>query len=132
MNRFTEDPLAAPFWEGCRRGELMIQRCEACGGAQSYPRSFCGHCHAPGPRWIRASGRARVYAVTRIDRAPVVGESGGEILAIVELEEGPRLLTHIVDAQPDVAAIGARVSVRFDELFADDPPYPVFTLEGGA
>ena len=98
MNRFADDPVARPFWEGCQQGQLMIQRCRECGRAQFYPRSFCSDCHASDPLWIRASGAAVVYAVTRVDRPPVVGASGGELLAVVELEEGPRLLTHIVDA----------------------------------
>lgn len=129
MNRFVQDPIANTYWEGCVRGELWIQRCRPCGRAQFYPRAACTACLARDPDWIQASGEGIVYAITRVDRPPELGTSGGEFLAIVELEEGPRMLTHIVGAGESLPDIGARVSVRFEPLDGDDVRYPVFTID---
>lgn len=128
MNRFAQDPVAEPHWQGRARGELWIQRCLACSRAQFYPRSSCASCGTRDPGWMRASGRGVVYAVTRVDRPPVQGEAGGQVLALVELDEGPRLLTHIVTDSPDLPTIGSPVQVEFAAIAGDEGLHPVFSL----
>lgn len=130
MNGFAADPVAGPYWDGCARHELWVQQCMSCGTAQFYPRALCASCGEREIAWERASGRGSIYAITRVDRPPVRGESGGELLALVELDEGPRVLTHIVGAGGEMLpTIGTRVSVTFASLPGSDLPYPVFRME---
>jgi uncharacterized OB-fold protein len=121
------DPVAEGFWQGCRRGELMLQRCSRCERFQFYPRSFCVHCEADDPVWTTASGRGRVYAVTTLQRPPVPDPDGGVVLALVDLEEGPRLLTRVLVGDASQAPIGTPVQVAFRVLpTSGGRPVPVF------
>jgi uncharacterized OB-fold protein len=120
--------LSTPFWEGCARGELRIQRCAACGAHQFYPRPFCVGCGAGEPDWVRACGRAVVTTCTRV-HVPLDESWAGEApywVALVRLEEGPTLMTNLVDT--DEADIGMPVSVRF-RVRADGRTVPVFAPE---
>ena len=103
-----------PFWDGTAEGRLLLPRCLSCATVIWYPRTFCPSCHADGVEWIDASGRGVVYSfsITRKgdgdfrDAAPFV-------LAYVELDEGPRMLTNIVDCDPETVTIGQSVEVVF-------------------
>lgn len=105
--------LAAPFVEGLARGELRYQACAACGAPQTLARYACRSCGATRLEWRTAAGRGTVYAVTVVARAPSeeFRALAPYTLAIVELDEGPRLMGH---AAPGVA-IGDRVRA---EVFA--------------
>jgi uncharacterized protein len=93
----TAKPMPAPtretqpYWDGCKRGELMIQRCVACGQHQFFPRMYCSRCFSERIEWVRASGRATVASFT-IVRRPVSSAFANEIpyvVALVTLAEGP-------------------------------------------
>lgn len=106
-----------PFWEGAARGVLRIQRCPACGAAQFPPRALCGHCHAKAPpRWEQACGRGVIASHTTVHRAPSAAfrEEAPYTLALVTLEEGPRLLVRLRGAVAQAARIGAPVVIGFD------------------
>ena len=82
---------------------LRIQRCDACQRHFFYPRRFCRYCHSTDVRWTTVSGRARLDSYT-INHRPVPGtETLSPVIAIVQLEEGPRMLTNIVGVEPDPA-----------------------------
>ena len=117
-----QDPLMAPYWAGTAEHRLVIQRCGNCGQMQFYPRPFCLGCASAELDWVQASGYATVHTQT-VTRLPVLPDLiPPYIVALVELDEGPRLLTGIVG---DDTAIGDRVQVAWRDR-EDGPPLPVF------
>jgi uncharacterized protein len=121
------------FLEGCRHGELLIQRCETCGRAQFYPRAYCGGCHGRSLRWEAASGAGTVYSFTVVRRAPsaAFADRVPYVLAIVELAEGPRLMSTVVDIDPGEVEIGMPLTLGFEDR-GGDAPLPVFRRGGAA
>ena len=103
-----------PFWDMCRRGQLLIQCCGDCGEYQWYPRGICAHCWSLNIQWVAASGQGTVwtYTVTYQNRTPGF-DQGPYVLALVELEEGVRLFTNIVECEPTAVSIGMPVEVTF-------------------
>lgn len=104
------DTESAPFWEGLAEGKFLLKWCLECGLAHFYPREFCPHCWGA-TEWREASGHATVHATT------TVRQMGFEPfrsnlpynLAIVELAEGPKMLTSVVGCDPDDVHIGLAV-----------------------
>jgi uncharacterized OB-fold protein len=107
----------APFWAGAADGELRAPVCSACARVVLRPRAICPHCHAADLSWRTLSGRGVVYAfgVEQRDVAPDRGLVAPYVVALVDLEEGGRLVTNIVD-DPDDVRIGMAVEVVFVEL----------------
>jgi len=95
-------PETQEFWDGARRGELRIQHCRACGKAYFYPRPFCPHCASRDVEWFTASGRATLYSYV-INHRPARGfeDMAPYIIAVVQLEEGPRMMTNVIGVDPD-------------------------------
>ena len=121
-DRNVADPMTEPFWQACLERKLVIQKCTACGAHQFYPRSFCLACESDRVEWVEASGQGVVYSVTTV-RIPVVDELPPPyILALVDLEEGPRLLTNIEGGD---VRIGDPVSLGWRDRDGL-PPLPVF------
>lgn len=122
------DAESAPYWAATVEGRLMIQRCVACGHYQLYGRSHCLVCRAP-VEWTEASGLGSVYSYTIIRQNP--SRSFRHLLpfvvGLVDLAEGPRLMTNIVDCRPDEVRIGAAVQVRFEPV-SDQAALPLFEL----
>ncbi|MDO8613979.1 MAG: Zn-ribbon domain-containing OB-fold protein [Dehalococcoidia bacterium] len=111
-------PFSRPFWEAARRHELMIQRCSSCQSHIFYPRYNCPHCGSRDLEWVKASGRAKVYTYTVARRPthPAFADRVPYVIAIVELEEGPRLTTNIVDCDPESVRIDMPVEVGFEDV----------------
>ncbi len=103
------------WWEGCGRGELVLQRCGACGKIQHKPRAVCATCLSSEIEHFVASGRGQVYTftVTHQNQAPGFREACPYVLAYVELEEGPRLLTNVIGCDPGEVSVGMQVVVDF-------------------
>ena len=103
------------YWEGAGRGELVLQRCGSCQGVQHRPRGFCVSCLSDDIEHFVASGRGEVYtySVVRQNQMPRFRDAVPYVVAYVQLEEGPQLLTNIVDCDPDVVSIGMPVRVDF-------------------
>jgi hypothetical protein len=116
------DPLHAPFWRAAARRELSIQRCGRCGAHQFFARPFCLACGAEDVGWVVASGRGTVYSMTTVHRQVSPDLPTPYVNALVQLDEGPRLLTRIVGGP---CAIGDRVRVTWQER-AGAPPLPLF------
>jgi len=115
------DALSRPFWEAAERNQLLIQRCTGCGVHQFYPRPFCLRCDGT-VEWVEARGTGWVYSRTTIRIPAGAGLEVPYVSAIVELDEGPRILTTLTDpALPIGAAV--RVAWRARE---NAPPVPVF------
>ncbi len=105
------------FWEGCGRGELVLQRCTRCDQVQHRPRALCPGCLSSDIEHFVASGRGEVYSytVTEQNGLPGFREACPYVLAYVDLEEGPRLMTNIVGCDPVDVHIGMAVQVEFVE-----------------
>ena len=103
------------YWEACARHELTVQRCGACGKVQHRPRAICASCLSGEVETRVASGRGTVHTFTivRQNQVPPFASACPYVLAYVDLEEGPRLLTNIVDCEPDSVAVGMPVQVEF-------------------
>lgn len=121
-------PLTEPFWAACRRHELMVQRCEACGALAFYPRSTCPACGATTLTWQQVSGRGSLYTFTVARRATHrrLVERVPYVIAVVELDEGPHLTSTVVDADVDDLRIGVRLAVDFEDH--EEISIPVFRL----
>ena len=104
-----------PYWEGCGRGELVLQRCGACGTVQHRPRGLCASCLSSELTHFVASGRGTVhtFTVTHQNGMPGFRDACPYVLAYVELAEGPRLMTNVVGCAPERVAIGMPVRADF-------------------
>ena len=103
------------YWEGAGRGELVLQRCTSCGLVQHRPRGVCTECLTSDLEHFVASGRGVVYSCTVIHQngIPPFRDACPYVLAYVDLEEGPRLMTHIVGCAPEDISIGMPVLADF-------------------
>jgi hypothetical protein len=134
---------SAPFWEATRTGTLLVQWCTPCDRGIFYPRSFCPYCGTPGAdsgasaadgastlEWRTASGRATVHAVTVEHNPAATGStfSGGQpyAVALVDLDEGVRMMTNIVGCVPEDVHPGLAVTVTWEPL-SDGRQLPLFT-----
>jgi uncharacterized protein len=113
------------FWDGAKDGRLLVQRCGGCGVLRHPPRPMCPHCHSLEWEAIDASGRGRVYSFVMPHHPPLPFFDDDYIVVLVELEEGVRIVSNLVDIEPDAASIGMPVRVRFD-TFDGDVVLPVF------
>lgn len=111
------------YWEGCGRHELVLQRCRDCGTVQHRPRAVCASCLSNSIEHFTASGRGTVYTytVTRQNGVPPFRDALPYVLAYVDLEEGPRLITNIVGCDPTAVEIGMPVAVDFQDVEPSDP-----------
>src|SRR5215475_2149824 len=108
------NPETKPFWEATAQGRLLLKRCFECGAVIWYPRVICPECASLRTEWFDAAGRGRIYSYTVNHR----GEGAYQglppfVLAYVELDEGPRLMTNVVGAAESELAVGLPVEVVF-------------------
>ena len=117
----------APYWEGCKKHELRIQKCGACGNFQFYPRILCTKCSSDRVEWIKASGRAKVTTFTIVRRpvSPAFADDVPYVVALVALDEGPTMMTNIVGCLPEQVKIGMPVAVTFED-WTEDISIPKF------
>lgn len=105
--------LSRPFWDAANEGRLVLQRCDACGHFRWTPQILCTNCLAEPFTWTEVSGSGRVYSFTIVHRPPTPGFKIPYVLATVELEEGPLMLTQIVGGAPEDVTMDARVEIAF-------------------
>ena len=110
-------PVSAAYFDAAREHRLILQRCPR-DGLFFYPRTRCPECLADDWSWETMSGRAVVHAFTidRVGHDPAQRGRLPLILAIVALEEGPRLTTNIVDCDPGEVEVGMHVEAVFEDL----------------
>ncbi|HEY3694014.1 Zn-ribbon domain-containing OB-fold protein [Phenylobacterium sp.] len=109
-------PLSQPFWAAAREGRLVLQRCGACGAYRWTPQLLCIRCRSEDYAWTQVSGRGRIYSATVVQRAPTPAFQVPYVVAVVELVEGPLMLTRLVDCDPAQVEIGQAVEVAFTKL----------------
>ena len=121
--------LTQPHWDGCKRGELMVQRCEDCGRHVFIPQYACTSCLSEHLEWVPSSGRGTVYSYTTVHRPQQPAFETPYVCAIVELDEGWHMLTNLVGLEPDDVRIGMRVEVAFHAV-SDEVTLPYFRPAG--
>jgi uncharacterized protein len=122
------DSDSRPYWEGLKQGELRIQHCSACSQYVFYPRSLCPYCHTTQLSWEVVSGRGTIYTYTVAHQG--FGAFAADvpfIVALVELEEGVRMMTRIIDVPREQVSVGAAVRVTFQSV-AEDLTLPYFRI----
>jgi uncharacterized OB-fold protein len=127
----TVTPDTRFFWDGLREDRLLVQRCDGCAALRHPPRPMCPRCQSLAWTPIAASGRGTVvsFVMPRHPRFPWFDDD--YVVALVELEEGVRLVTNLVDVAPADVRIGLPVAVRFTR-FDDDLVLPLFAPVPGA
>ena len=109
-------PETETFWRATAAGQLLLPRCDICGTVIWYPKTFCPACRGGAVSWHPAAGTGTIYSFTVVRRAGgAFRDAVPFVLAYVELDEGPRVLTNIVGCDPDEVAIGQPVRVVFSD-----------------
>lgn len=129
----ASDPDSGPFWEGCRRHELLLQKCRACESTRFPPARLCAECGSEESEWIEASGRGRIYSwIVVVHPVPreVYADEVPYVVALVELDEGVRIPTNIVGCEPHEVTADMPVMVTFDDV-SDDVTLPKFRPRPG-
>jgi uncharacterized OB-fold protein len=126
--QISPSPDAVPFWDGCRDGKLVLPRCRACDRFFFYPRSVCPRCGSRDIDWIPVSGAGTLHSFCIQHHSGVPGYVGATpfVTALVDLAEGPRMMSLLVGAgtDPESIRIGSAVRVVFIE--GDSWPLPAF------
>ena len=111
-------PETRHFWDATRRHELMLPRCRACGKLHYYPRASCPHCLGGDLEWERVSGRGRLHTFTIVHRGQRGFPLGDPyVIAVVELDEGPRMMSNLVGVAMDPAQV--RIDMPVEVVFED-------------
>jgi uncharacterized protein len=133
--RRMEPPISdvtEPFWAATRRKEFLLQWCLSCEQPVFYPREVCPRCWGSALEWRPASGEGRVYAVS-VQHRPAMPMpafmDGPYAVALVELAEGPRVMSNIVGCPPEDVVVGMPVSLTWEPL-TDGRHLPQFELAG--
>lgn len=111
-------PVTRPFWDGLREGQIRLQRCDNCSRWVFYPRSHCNHCLSDALSWHTVSGRGTLYTFT-IARQPTSPHFANDVpqhLAVVELEEGVRVTSTLVNVADEDIQIGMSLKPVFDRV----------------
>jgi uncharacterized protein len=122
-------PEAKPYWDGLKEGKLMLPKCEDCGKPFFYPRVLCPFCQSRRIAWIQASGKGKLYSFEIAYQTfnPAYKIKPPYVFAMVELEEGPHLMSNLINIEPDpkVVKCDMPVEVVFEKL-TDDVTIPLF------
>jgi uncharacterized OB-fold protein len=119
--------LTRPYWVAAREGRLVLQHCPDCDQAWHPPLPRCPYCHGAGLSWKQAAGTGTIYTYTVV-RHPTHAALAGRVpyvIALVELDEGPRLVSGITGCDVDRVRAGMRVRVRFTDV-TDEVTLPFF------
>jgi uncharacterized OB-fold protein len=121
-------PLTQPYWDATRRGQLVTQKCEPCERRIFPPQAHCPNCGSAAFRWEPVSGKGVIYTYTIAHRPPhpVLADQCPLAIAVVELQEGPRMITNVVGCNPGEVEIGMKVQVTFEAIDDSDEVLPVF------
>jgi uncharacterized OB-fold protein/acyl dehydratase len=113
------------WWDGVDRGELLIQKCSSCGELRHPPRPMCGECQSIGWETVASKGKGTVYSYVVMHHPKIPGYDYPLAVAVIDLDEGTRFVSNIVDCDPGEVQIGMRVEMKM-ETVDDDWSLPVF------
>jgi uncharacterized protein len=107
-----------PYWEYCHRHELRMQKCDACGHIRFPVSILCPSCHSLVSQWVKLSGKGSIYSFTvyRVPYHPAFKDDIPYVLAIIQLDEGPRMESNIIGCQPEDVRIEMPVEVTFEDI----------------
>jgi uncharacterized protein len=116
----TPDPVTKPYWDSLKAHALELQRCDGCKQTIFYPRPICPSCMSDALTWTKVSGRGVVHAFAIPHRHPnpAFASTAPYVVALVELEEGARMMTSLVDvdATPEAVKVGMPVEIVYDDV----------------
>ena len=121
-------PTEQPFYDACSRGELLLQHCEGCAHVLFYPRTHCDRCHSEQLTWQVAAGTGTIASYTVVRRGVSSDFEAPYVIALIDLAEGPRMMSQIVDVDTETLAVGQPVTVDFAQ-WSEDITLPVFRLQ---
>jgi uncharacterized OB-fold protein len=104
------------FWTGADQGKLVLQKCSDCGEWCHIPKPMCPNCHSVEKEWVPVSGKGTVYSWVTYNESPHPAFKVPYSVVLVELSEGMRIISNLVDVDPDEIEIGMPVEVTFDEI----------------
>ena len=110
-----------PFWEAVKRHELVMPRCIRCDRLFFYPREVCPVCLSSDIDWVQVSGRGRLHSYTVIHQPanPAFRDDAPYVYALVQLDEGPRMIANLVDCPPEQAQIDMPLVAVYDDVTPD-------------
>jgi uncharacterized protein len=110
--------LTRPFWEAAKRHELVMPRCTTCDHLFFYPRSECPRCFSTTLEWVRVSGRGRLHSFTIVYQPANAAfrDSAPYVYAVVQLDEGPRLVSNVVQCDPEAVRVDMPLVAIFDDV----------------
>lgn len=107
--------MTEPFWAGMRQNKLLLQRCKACNAYRWTPQVLCRDCYSEDYEWSEVSGKGTVFSYTVVHRPPLPAFKAPYIVAVIELAEGPLMLTNVIDCDPAALKVGDKVKVAFEK-----------------
>lgn len=118
-----------PYWDGCKAHRLLLPKCRSCGEVFYFPKGFCPNCLSEDIEWMEASGKGKVHTFSVIQRppAPSFMPDVPYVVAIIDLEEGPRMMSNIVEATVDDISVDMPVEVVFEDI-TEEITLPKFRL----
>ena len=123
-------PTEQPFYDACAAGKLVLQRCQSCSHVLFYPRTHCDACHSDQLVWEDASGAGTIASYTVVRRGVSADFEAPYMISLIDLDEGPRMMSQIVGADPEELAVGLSVRVDF-AAWSEDITLPLFHLHPG-
>ena len=110
--------LTRPFWEAAKRHELVMPRCTICDHLFFYPRSECPRCLSNHLEWMKVSGRGRLHTYTIVYQPATAAfrDDAPYIYAVVQLDEGPRMVSNVVQCEIDAVRVDMPLEVIFDDV----------------
>ena len=114
----TTEPETEEFWKATKRHELFLQRCNACGEVIHFPRVMCYRCLSEDLGWFKSTGLGSVYSFTIIHQVAHLGFESEVpyVYAIIDLDDGARMISNVVNIEPSTVEVGMRVKVTFDDV----------------
>ena len=110
-----------PYWDGCKKHKLLLPKCRECGKVFFFPMDFCPDCLAEDVEWVEAGGRGRIHTFSVVHRPPSPPFAGDApyVVAMIELDEGPRMMSNVVEIEPDRVRVDMPVEVVFEDVTED-------------
>lgn len=122
--------ITQPYWDAAKDHRLVIQQCGCCKTRQFYPREFCTACLSENIEWIECGGHGTIYTYT-VNRRPsntALSDKVPYVVAMIDLDEGVRMMANILESPPEAIRIGARVRICFEQV-SPQIALPQFRLE---
>jgi uncharacterized OB-fold protein len=118
LPRPVNPELTRPFWQAAKRHELVMPRCTTCAHIFFYPRSECPRCFSTALEWVPVSGRGRLHSFTIVYQPANAAfrEEAPHVYAVVQLDEGPRLVSNVVECDPEAVSVDMPLVAVFDEV----------------